>query len=416
MARLGDWLRAHPLVVDLAIALGVLAFTLPSLFLYRDIITVPVHEPDALGVLLVLAASVPLVWRRRSPLLVTVVVAVPATILYAMSYPTDTTVSTLIGVYTTAAYADRRRAWVALGVAALSILVPLPFEDMPFSGATTVALGGLLVACYAFGRSIAFRRAYTAELESRATRLEQARDADLRAVVAEERTRIARELHDVVAHHVSVMTVQASAARRTLARDPVRTAEALAAIESTGRSALEEMRQIVGVLRASGEDEGAGELAPQPGVDDLADLVEHVRDAGLDVALVSEGMPRPLPQGVGLSVYRASCPGSAHEHAQARWPDVGAGHAALRRERAVGVGPRPRSRRGSCPRRRPRRGRRTDRPRLPGMRERVALYGGQLRVGARSGGGFEVSVRLPIPPVSRSDATFRGGAPGVIPA
>ncbi len=182
-------------------------------------------------------------------------------------------------------------------------MVPLPFEDMPFTGATTVALGGLLIACYAFGRSIAFRRAYTAELESRAARLEQAREADVRAVVAEERTRIARELHDVVAHHVSVMTVQAAAARRTLSRDPERAAEALAAIETIGRGALDEMRRIISVLRDFDET-GAGALAPQPGLDDIEELVEHLRGAGLDVTLTVTGERRELSPGIGLTVYR----------------------------------------------------------------------------------------------------------------
>src|SRR5438477_401099 len=122
------------------------------------------------------------------------------------------------------------------------------------------------------------------------------------SAVAAERARIARELHDVVAHNVSVMVVQAGAARRTIERDPERAREALTSVEDTGRQALDEMRCLLGVLRT--EDDATEQRAPQPGISDLDSLVAHVRDAGLPVELVVEGQPRPLMSGADMSAYR----------------------------------------------------------------------------------------------------------------
>ncbi|MFC7642858.1 sensor histidine kinase [Streptosporangium lutulentum] len=136
------------------------------------------------------------------------------------------------------------------------------------------------------GRSVRLSRAYRAELRDRARRMERAREADTRAARAEERSRIARELHDVVAHHVSVMTVQASAARRVLATNPDGAREALSAIEEMGRTAMAEMRDIVGVLRT---DATPAERGPQPGVREIPTLVDQMREAGLRTQLWIEG-------------------------------------------------------------------------------------------------------------------------------
>ncbi len=391
VGRVGDWLRRHPTVVDVVIALAVTALALPTLFLYDDYVTFEVHEPDALGVGLVLAACLPLMWRRRRPLVVTVIVAVASSFLMALNYPADAAVGTLIGVYTAAAYAPQRHALVAAAVAAVSFVVPVPFHDYPLEAANLVAVACLLFAAYAFGRSIGFRRAYTTQLELRAAGLEAARVGELREVVAEERARIARELHDVVAHHVSVMTVQASAARRMLERDPVRSADAMAAVETTGRAAMHEMRRLVGVLRADGEHAPNG-LVPQPGVDDLADLVAQVRNAGLGVTVSVEGVQRSLPSGVGLAVYRIvqegltntlKHAGRTHAHVTLTYADDHVAVTVLDRgcTGAPGHFPKPEQRTGHG---------------VPGMRERVALYGGDLAVGAVPGGGFRVAARIPV--------------------
>jgi signal transduction histidine kinase len=251
----------------------------------------------------------------------------------------------------------------------------------------------LLIGVWWLGRGLRLRRAYLAELEDRAQRLERLREGDARTARVEERTRIARELHDVVAHHVSVMTVQAGAARRVLDRDPDCAREAMSTIEGLGRTALSEMRRIVGVLRTERDPEHTGrELAPQPGLHDIGGLIDRVRETGLMVQLWIEGEPRTLSPGVDLAVYRlvqeALTNTLKHAGPQARaWVRI---HYAAQgvnveieddgRGAAAGL---------------PGNG---DSPGhgLVGMRERVALYGGELRIGPRSGGGFEVRARFPL--------------------
>lgn len=203
------------------------------------------------------------------------------------------------------------------------------------------------------------------------------------AAVAEERARIARELHDAVGHSVSVMTVQASAVRRLLTPEQKRELEALTAVERTGREALAEMRRMVGVLRDPDE---APALSPQPGLGQLDRLLQHVRDAGLPVELRTDGEPAQLPPGLDLTAYRLVQEGltNAIKHARAEKAEV-----LLRFEpkaleivvtddgQGTGVGS-------------------GDGHGLIGMRERVSVYGGELSVGPRDEGGFELRARLPL--------------------
>ncbi|MET7465204.1 sensor histidine kinase [Nonomuraea sp. NPDC005501] len=346
------------------------------------------REPDALGVALLLLACVPVAVRRRWPLTGLCAALLPETALEGLGYGTGLTgVAGLVMLYSVAAY---RGLAVALGGLAVSVV--LYTASMAAGAGPPAAWSGHLVmivallAVWGVGRSLRLRRAYMAELKDRAARLERARAADRRAARAEERSRIARELHDVVAHHVSVMTVQASAARRVLASDPELAGEALSAIEETGRMALTEMRNIVGVLRAGAR----AELGPQPGTRDLPALVEQMREAGLATGLTVQGPPGPIPAGVDLAAYRLVQEGltNALRHAGAgatarvtvrhepheldvrveddgRGPDGGWG--------ADGTG-----------------------HGLVGIRERVALYGGILSIGPRPGGGFEVRARFPL--------------------
>jgi signal transduction histidine kinase len=204
-----------------------------------------------------------------------------------------------------------------------------------------------------------------------------------RRAVEDERSRITRELHDVLAHSVSVMTVQASAVRRLLKPEQEREREALMTVEETGRQALAEMRRLLGIMRT---DEEPPALAPQPGIGTLPELVEQVRQSGLPVELTVEGTPVKLPAGVDLSAYRIvqealtntlKHAGPAHAWVAVRYagedveievandansenPGDGSGHG------------------------------------LVGMRERVALCGGELRSGPRPGGGYKISARLPV--------------------
>jgi signal transduction histidine kinase len=227
------------------------------------------------------------------------------------------------------------------------------------------------------------RRRVTAELEQHAATLEEDRGALAREAVAAERARIAREMHDAVAHSVSVMVLQAGAAEQVLTTSPERARASLAAIQDTGREAIVELRRMLGLLR---DPQELAPLGPQPGVDQLEELLAHVRAAGLPVELTVEGRPRRLPPGIDRSAYRIVQEGltNALKHAGPAHADVLLRYG----ERAVelevlddGRGPCPGAGGGFG---------------LLGMHERAALYGGQLDGGARPGGGYALRARLPL--------------------
>jgi signal transduction histidine kinase len=237
------------------------------------------------------------------------------------------------------------------------------------------------------GDNLRVRRAYTRQLEERAAELEKGREEEAVRAVAEERSRIARELHDVVAHYVSVMVVQSAGARRVVEKDPRSAQVALEAVEAAGRTALAEMRRMLEVLRA--DDPGMG---PQPGLDELETLIGHVRDAGLPVELQIEGTTCCLPAGMDLAAYRivqealtntVKHGGRARASVTVRYlPDTleievvddGRGAAApLISGTGGGHG-------------------------LIGMHERVALFGGTLQAGPVLTGGYRVFARMPIEP------------------
>jgi signal transduction histidine kinase len=253
------------------------------------------------------------------------------------------------------------------------------------------------------GRALRRRRLAAAELQDRAARLEQEREERARAAVAEERGRIARELHDVIAHSMSVIVVQAGAAEQILGNDPARAREALRSIRRAGNDVLDEMRRLLGILRR--EDEELT-LAPQPSIARLDELLGQARAGGLPVELVVHRQPRQLAPGVELAAYRIvqealtnsrKHAGAAHAQVIRYAPDaleldvVDDGRAA---QQGGGTG-----------------------HGLVGMRERAVLYGGVLEAGARPGGGFAVHARLPLgprPPMTRvviadDQALVRGG-------
>ncbi|GAA2369786.1 sensor histidine kinase [Dactylosporangium salmoneum] len=308
----------------------------------------------------------------------------------------------LVMTYTAAAYLSMRPA---LGAAAL---IWVPGMGLPAllgrTGASALYPDATLflafnamsaLVCFTVGRTVATRRAYIAALEDRARTAETSQRALTEKAVAEERRRIARELHDVVAHHVSVMGVLATGSRRMLGRDPAAADEALATIEETGRTALREMRRLLSVLRT--EAEPAGELAPQPGLAGIEGLVEQIQEAGLPAVLRVEGEPGPLDPGVSLTLYRIvqEALTNALKHAGTATVEVrlgfrpadvtveicDTGRGPQLGSAAVGHG-------------------------LLGMRERVMLYGGTLRTGPRPGGGYRVHARIPIEaPVERQLAS-----------
>jgi signal transduction histidine kinase len=312
-------------------------------------------------------------------------------------HPVAPDVALLVLTYSAAAFG---RPWTSRLAAVLGLLAgPLTavrfvhpsahvFFNMSLEGAL---LSTPFVLSWVFGRFTRVRRAYYAELEDRAARLERERDAQSKVAVAAERARIARELHDVVAHNVSVMIVQADGAAYVLDASPEQAKEALAIIASTGRQALEEMRRLLGVLRSS---DAAGEYVPQPGVDQLPELLEQVRGAGLPVAFAVEGDPRPLPRGVELTAYRIvqEALTNVRKHGG---PDASAGvrlrfdpnelHILIEDD---GRGASPEAVRGG--------GQDGLGHGLIGMRERVGMIGGTLDAGPRPGGGFRIDVALPL--------------------
>ncbi|GAA3649964.1 sensor histidine kinase [Nonomuraea antimicrobica] len=374
------------------------------------------RPPDPFGALLLVLACAPLAVRRRWPLAALCAGLVPETLLNAMGYGTGvSSLSGMVLLYSVASYRGLAISLVAL------VLTLIAFVTGAAGGPAGVAswneyvvVAVVMVAVWGAGRSLRLRRAYLEELRDRAARLERAHAADTRAARAEERSRIARELHDVVAHHVSVMTVQAAAARRVLAADPDLAREALSAIEHTGRLAMAEMRNIVGVLRTDSRPGARAELGPQPGMRDLPALVEQMREAGLATRLRVEGEPVSLPAGVDLAAYRLVQEGLTNSLRHA-----GAGAKAVvtvRHEpheldvrveddgRGTAPGPQP------TPQSTPQPAGHgwadgwgaAREPALPpghgllGIRERVALYGGILNIGPLPGGGFEVRARFPL--------------------
>jgi signal transduction histidine kinase len=252
------------------------------------------------------------------------------------------------------------------------------------------------VGAWVLGDSVASRRARSAALEERAVRAERERDAQAEIAAAAERVRIARELHDVIAHNLSVMVAQADGGAYAFDAAPERSRQALAEIGRTGRKALSEMSSLLGVLRADSE---TPPLAPAPAADEIAQLVAQAREAGMHVSYTVDGTARPLPGGLSLAAYRIvqealtnvrkhAGPGAAAEVTLCYGPDEllvrvaddGRGTAGLPRYGADPTAPADHRGHG-----------------LTGMRERAAMYGGMLQAGPCPGGGFEVTARLPLP-------------------
>ncbi|MBV1852926.1 sensor histidine kinase [Catellatospora sp. NEAU-YM18] len=250
-----------------------------------------------------------------------------------------------------------------------------------------------MVITFLIGRTVRARREASAALAERALAAEAGRQAHAEQAVAEERRRIARELHDVVAHHVSVIGVMSTAARRMLHRDPAAADEALATIEQTSRSTLRELRRLLFVLRAEGALEPDPGLTPQPGLAGLPLLVEQVCEAGLPTALRTDGLPEDLDPGVGLTAYRIvqEALTNALKHAGPCRAEVRLTADGCRLTIEVfdtGRGPRTRTLTAD--------GIAAPGHGLLGMRERVAVYGGHLRTGPRPGGGFRVYAVIPL--------------------
>jgi signal transduction histidine kinase len=377
--RLPTWLRGQRADTALALAL----FLAGS----GEVLTADkLVGSVAMNLLCLAAMCAPLAFRRRWPF-ATVVTTMTIGTLQGLFLTSVDEVATIFFVlivlaYTAGAHQPRRPAFLSLpvffaGICGVNLGTHATTSDYLFP--STVALIAWLT-----GRAIRARTLLTEELHEAAIRAEEAHEAEAQRAMAEERRRIAREMHDVVAHSVSVMVVQAGGARRIIAREPERAAQAAAQIEFTGRAALVEMRRLLGLLHGG---EGTA-LAPQPSLAELDALVERSRAAGLTVTLQVEGDRRPLPAGIDLAAYRIvqealtntlKHAGTAVSEVYVRW-----GEHELELE-ILDHGGAPGARNGDG-----------GGHGLVGMAERVRLYGGELDAGPRPKGGFRVRARLPL--------------------
>jgi signal transduction histidine kinase len=297
MARIRSALRRHPLVADAVFAAVLAAF-------FARVTTTTGGMPGA-GWAVFSALHGVLVWRRLRPLIVfglVVVLAFTSAGLGAIG--PALVVVPMIAAYTVARHLPRRVLWtVAIPI------VPFTVGWLWHGGPPwdAGALTGMYFAGVLLGQNIQTRQAYLAALEDRADRLERERAQQARLVIATERARIAREMHDIVAHNLAVMVALSDGAVATVPAAPERAVDLMRKSSLTGREALTEVRRLVGLLRAGPDDDEdvpAGAPAPQPGLDDLDALIEQVRTAGLPVTLTREGPPTAWGPGAELAVYR----------------------------------------------------------------------------------------------------------------
>ena len=339
------------------------------------------------------AVHLPLVWRRRAPVLVfwtvlglggAALTTAPPAIVQGV-YPESLA---LVAIYTVARYRTRRHLWPAIAVLETILLVAAWQQEQPW---TSLALGtSALAATVLLGVTVSTRRAYLAELEERARRLERDRDQQAQLAAATERARIARELHDIVAHNLAVMIALADGAAFTATVAPDRAADAMLQVSGTGRQALVEMRRLLGLLRDGQPAQAPSELVPQPGLDEIDELVDQVRAAGVRITLTRQGTAGAWGPGAGLAVYRivqeALTNTLKHAGPQAS-AQVRLCYTAAGVELEVtddGAGRPARAVAGTA----------AGGHGLAGMIERAASYGGQVEAGPRPGVGWRVRARL----------------------
>ncbi|MEJ8636499.1 MULTISPECIES: sensor histidine kinase [Streptomyces] len=397
MQRLYDFIRRHPTGVDTFWAVVLFGISL----LWAA--TVPVGVGDKwTAALVVLLLSLVVALRRRMPekmLVLTAALGVAQLALDIQVNPAD--FAMLVIIYTVAAH--DRSPWASrlalVGGLSAATLAQLrwPMEETGTWGKVffTVVLSVPFALAWVLGDSIRTRRAYFDQLEERATRLEKEREAQSKVAVAAERARIARELHDVVAHNVSVMVVQADGAAYVLDAAPDQAKQALETISTTGRQALAEMRRLLGVLR-TGDAPESGEYVPQPDVQQIEDLVEQVRHSGLTVDFKIEGTARQLPSGVELTAYRIVQEALTNTRKHGG-PEAGASVRLVYFDDGLGLLVEDDGR-GSAHELYEDGGADGRGHGLIGMRERVGMVGGTLDAGPRPGGGFRISALLPLKP------------------
>ena len=376
---IGDPSRIPPLVVDVAVVVGVFGTSVVNVAAQDG---VGISAIPVAGLLMLAIGSVALFWRRRWSLAV-LGVAIAMTVLWiAFDYPGNPVFHILVSLYAVGRYAPE--GWISM--AALSVaLAVVGFGQVTDGDTVSEVVTALVVTTLSWyaGRRVRVRGYYAAVARERAEHLEWKRATEAERAIADARAGIARELHDVVAHNVSVMTVQAGVARLVVADDPERAKEAIGAVEDAGRRALDELRHLLGVLRP---EMASGELAPQPALSQVHNLADQLRQTGMSISLAAD-VPSELPVRVDLFAYRIVQEaltnvlkhGGVDAAAQVRLEEADGCLDIEVTDTGTAASTLPGSGQG-----------------IVGMRERAVLLGGVFEAGPRPEGGFRVFARLPM--------------------
>jgi signal transduction histidine kinase len=383
------WIRQHPFIADAALAVAVLWVSVPP-------VSAIAGRDHGLSLALIIALVCPLIWRRRAPFAVLLAMTGLALAQFVINKELNVDIALLIAFYTVAAHEPPKRVLAAAvmleaGAVLVALTVPPTLE-------VWALLSGLAAAAGSLGYYARTRRAYLAALVDRAEQLERERDQQAQLAAAVERTRIAREVHDIVAHNIAVMIALAEGAAYTAQTGTCQAVSLMGQVSATGRSALTDMRRLLGVLRAPAQPE----RTPQPALDDIQDLLATIRAAGLPVRLTVTGQPFPLPAAAQLALYRMvqealtntlkHAPGAAGAQVHLAYLP---GEVELEvtdpglpgKVAAPGTG---RSAAGHG---------------IAGMRERAAVFGGQVAAGPRPDGGWRVHTVLRLSPAPAREGT-----------
>jgi signal transduction histidine kinase len=373
--------RRHPVTVDAALVVLIAVIAIPHGNREQ-------HDHSNWTVGLFAAALIaPLALRRKTPSLVFAVISAVAFGQWAAHLLSAADLALLVSFYTVAAYQPWRHILAAAAILeAGAVLAALRFAPDGIVLWAWILISGMVTATGVIGYNVRTRRAYLAALEDRAARAEHERDQQAQIAAAAERARIAREMHDVVAHNIAVMIALADGAAYTTASNPAQATAIMGQVSDTGRSALAEMRRLLGVMRSSAQD---AEHRPQPTIADLDDLLVAVRAAGLAARLTFAGQPFPLPPSAHLAIYRIVQEALTNtlKHARATTADVSLRYLADAVDIDVidnGIGDA-----NAVP---------TPGHGIAGMRERAAVFDGAIHTGAVPGGGWRVQAILNMTP------------------
>ncbi|WP_443059632.1 sensor histidine kinase [Streptomyces sp. NBC_00443] len=395
--RVRRHLKAHPMALDAALAVGVLVCMVSGSFVDphgKNGVTWGLRTPDALSLVLITLGAAALVFRRRAPMTVLAVTGAVSLIESVTGDPrAPVAMSAVIALYTVASTTDRTTTW-RVGLLTVTVLTgsAMLAGPLPWYAQENLAIFAWTGIGATAGDAVRSRRAVVTAIRERAERAERTREEEARRRVAEERLRIARDLHDVVAHHIALVNVQAGVAAHVMDKRPDQAKEALAHVREASRSALNELRATVGLLRQSGDPEAPTE--PAPGLVRLDELVGTFRSAGLQVEVARADQGTTLPAAVDLAAYRViqEALTNVQKHAG---PDAKAEVSVVRVGPNVeitvlddGAGEDDTVDGGGHG--------------LLGMRERVTALRGTLTTGPRYGGGFRVHAILPVKSRSRA--------------